>query len=340
MRRRSQLAVFLLFLAGCANNTGFHPAVFPQSGYAGTELIGEPMEINLPLDIYVEGNSICVLAYTPNYWLHIYNKETGKLISEALPVGRGPGEVVNATSMDYNRNERLLYIHSPNLYKSVIYRFDGDGGNAVFADEVQHPQDGIIRQCYLLPDNHFLYEGYLQGEDRFTRFFLYENEGMSSNFIDYPGIEKEEDKYSFMMSRAKSDPMTGRFVSGTLYGAVLECFNLSDGVFDRIGLRLISPPGVDMSGGGMDIRKGSKWGFSSFCLTEDRVYSSFLNSDDINDLSAISVFGWNGKEKARYDTDKNILRIATDPDGPGSLYGIVTDSEMTYTLAKINLPQL
>lgn len=339
MRCKSQLLVLLLILTSCANNTTFHPAVFPKSGHAEIEVIGDAMVINLPLDIYVEGNNICVLAYTPKFWLHIYNRQTGELISEAVPVGRGPGEAINVRSMDYDRDAQLLCIHSPNLNKSVYYRIDGDIGKAIFVDEVQHPQEAIIRDCHLLSGNRFLYEGYLPGEDRFTRFFLYEDGKMIANYIEFPGVEKEEDKYSFMMSRAKSDPRTGKFVSGTLYGAVLECFDLSDDTFDRIGLRLIDPPGVDMSGGGIDIKKGSKWGFSNFCLTEDRIYASFLNSDDVNSFSSVSVFGWDGKEKARYETGSNILRLATNPDNKKSLYGIVCNPEMTYSLARIELPR-
>lgn len=337
MRFRSQLVVALLLLASCKGETKFSPASFPRFGKAEVRLIGEAMETNLPLDLCVDENSICVLAHTPTYWLHIYDRETGQLLSESLPVGRGPGEAVNVMSMDYNREKQVLYVHSPNLHKSVLYRFDGSSGKMIFEGEIQHPQEGVIRHYHLLSDGRFLYEGYMPDDDRFTRFFMYEDGVKTTQYQDYPGIEREEDKYCFLMSNGKSDPESGKFVFGTLYGAVLECFDLSDGVFNRTGLRLLDPPRIDMSAGRMEIKKGTKWGFSTFCPTSKCIYSNYIGSDNENDFSAVSVFGWDGKEKACFETGHNILRMSIDPDRRDSLYVIISSEEQKFSLARVQL---
>lgn len=336
---RSQLRwlIILLFIAGCGNESDFRPASFPKTGAASVRIIGDPIEAGLPLDLCVEGKSICVLAFTPDYWLHLYDRETGELISQALPVGRGPGDAIDVRSMDYDRNNGLLYVHDPNLRKSVRYRFDGDRGAVFFVDEVHHPEDGVIRNYHLLPDGCYLFEGYLSGEDTDTRFFLTESGVLTDQYRDYPGINEEDDKYAFLLSEGKSDPATGRFVFGTLYGAVLECFDLNEGTFKRIGLRLLDPPRIDMSNRNFELAKGTKWGFSTFCLSRDGIFTNYLDNMDARIFTAISVFSWEGKEKARYETGNNILRMAIDPLDENALYGIVSSKEQEFSLARITL---
>ena len=337
MRVKYQLIALLLILAGCREKEGFSPADFPKRSTAEVHFIGGPLEINLPLDLCIEGNSICVLAYTPDYWLHIYDRTSGELLSEAMPSGRGPGEAVNVMSMDYDYIRKLLYVHDPSLGKSVRFRFDGENGQLHYADEISHPDSGVVRQYHLLPDERFLYEGYLQGDDRFTRFFLYDDGLSYAKYSEYPGIEKDEDRFCFLLSGGKSEPVSGKYVSGTLYGAVLECFDLSEGCFKCTGIRLLDPPRMDLGNGGMNKRKGTKWGFSTLCPTKDCIYANYLDNDDANDFSAISVFGWDGREQARYETGHNILRIASDADDNRALYVVAVSGSQEYLLGRIRL---
>lgn len=331
------IILILLVLNACTQENGYKPVSCRDDKAAKIELLGDPMIVGLPVDLCHQGKYLFVLAYTPDHWLHVYDKEFGKLVSKSILVGRGPGEGINFVSMDYRKDEQSIYIYDQALRKTVVYYLDGESGTARFVKEIEHPSEGVIRKCHTLPDGKYLYEGYLQGSDKYTRFTLSDGVDPIDTFSDYPGINNEDDRYAFMLGISKSDADRGLYVCGTLYGAVLECFDLTGNTIKTHSVRLIEPPEMDMSGSVIKAKQGVKFGFAAFCFDGDLIYANYMGSTDAYKFNTIVSFDWNGNEKVKYTADQNILRLCPGEKTGKELYCIVSSPESEFSLAKLIL---
>ena len=335
MWRKFELLICALSLVSCASNHS-DSGVFQKTADAKVTIIGEPLITGVPIDLCVEGDHVFVLAYTPSSWIHVYDLKTGAPVSEALASGRGPGEAVEITSMDYDRAEKTLYLHDMMLRKTLKYKLDGKSGKAEYTGELEHPKQGVINGCHMFKGGTFLYEGYFPEYDRRNRYMLYDGEKVIDTYSEYPGAEDAVSEFAFRLGSSRSDFQSGRFVSGTLFGGVLECFDVSDGSITRSGLQILESPGVEISGG-IGKKADTKWGFSTFCPTKDVIYANYMDNLDETDFTTISTFGWDGQALVRYDTGHNILRICASQKQKNVLYGIVSSEDMEFNLAKIDL---
>ncbi len=299
--------------------------------------IGGPLVLGVPVDLCAEGEYLYVLAYNQDKWLHIYDKKTGDKISEAILVGRGPGEGINLVSMDYLREERNLYLYDMVLRKTLVYHIDDKSSTATFIREIQHPTKGVIRKCHILPDDLFLYEGYLPEYGSETRFTLSDGERVIDIYSTYPGVDNEDDQMAFILGVSKVDSSTGRFVAGTTFGAVLECFDVSSEGIKPIATRLLDLPEMDLSERSIKMKDGSKYGFSTICLSKDYIYTNYLDNSDPTVFKSIATFDWRGREQTKYTMDQNILRLCQDNKKEELFYGIASSPEMVFSLVWFTL---
>lgn len=325
-----------LVLLGCNGNNGKGSAEFRNEKSVSTQAVGDPLVVGVPVDLCVEGDYLFVLAYTPGKWLHIYDKKTGEKVSDAILFGRGPGEAVNLINMDYRREERVLYLFDMVLRKTLVYALDGITGSASYVREISHPTEGVIRKCHVLPDNRFLYEGYLPEYGNETRFTLSDGKKVLDAYSVYPSIEREEDRHAFILGVSRADPESGRFVSGTTFGAVLETFDLSGAGIKPLATRILDLPEMEV-GRTIQMKEGGKYGFSTICVSKKQIYAVYLDSPDANAFRTIATFDWRGRELTKYNMDKNILRMCIENERNGLFYGIASSPEMEFSLVSFTL---
>lgn len=334
--RRYIIVLVTLVLLGCNRNVGSGNAVFQNEKTIISQPIGDPLAVGVPIDLCVEGDYLFVLAYTPDKWMHIYDKKTGEKVSDAIVFGRGPGEGVNIINMDYRRDERCLYLFDMVLRKTLVYLLDGKAATATYVREISHPTEGVIRKCHVLPGNRFLYEGYLPEAGKDTRYTLSDGETSIDTYSEYPGIDNEEDRHAFILGVSKADPETGRFVAGTTFGAVLECFNTSEAGIKPLATRVLDMPEMEV-GRTIQMKEGGRYGFSTICLTKKLIYTNYLNSTDPSVFQTIATFDWRGREQTKYTMDRNILRLCVGDEKTGLFYGIASSPEMEFSLVRFTL---
>ncbi len=337
MRRIIKLLT-LITLVSCARTNEYSPAKFERESTASVELLGESLIMGPPVDLLVEGDYIFVLGHSVSGWVHVFDRTTGELLANKVALGRGPGEGTGFRSMDYDRSTNKLYLSDPRLNKTAIYQLSGVDGSIRFIEEIMLPHGGIKNDCHSFAGGLYLFQGYPDGEDKFTRFYLSDGGNVLDRYTEYPGITQEKDRYAFLLqNQTKSDFATGRFVSGTMYGAVLECFDVSDHKIRRTSLRLLDPPEMELKGNGVVPKEGLKWGFITFCIAGDRIFTNYIDSKDATSFTTISSFDWRGNEHVRYETGHNILRMCEDPASKNALYGIVSTPEQEFYLSRIIL---
>ena len=335
--RKYIIIAFIGLLCGCAKENGYRALSCQNEKNADIQVIGQPLEVGIPVDLCCQDNCLFVLAHSQKYWLHIYDKESGQLLSENIMIGRGPGEGVNFVSMDYRRDEQNLYVFDMVLRKTVVYHLGGISGTARYIREMEHPSEGVIRKCYTLPDGNFLYEGYLAGSDKNVRLTLSDGKSSIESYSEYPGISNEEDKYAFMLGVSKGDPDKGLYVCGTMFGSVLECFDVNENHIQPKSLRLIDPPEMDLSGAGIQAKKGKKYGFMTFCLDGDMIYANYMDTTVPYKFNHIVSFDWKGRERVKYTASQNILRLCPGEKTGKELYCIVSSPSSEFALAKLIL---
>lgn len=170
MNMRRYIVILLsLILVGCGRGSENGKAVFNTVKNVMVQTVGDPLIIGVPVDLCAEGNCLFVIAYDQKSWLHVYDKNSGDKLGEFLKPGRGPGEAIDIASIDYLRDEGNLYLFDMVLRKTIVYHLDGVTGTASFVREIHHPAEGVIRNCHVLSNGRFLYEGYLPGYDKTTR---------------------------------------------------------------------------------------------------------------------------------------------------------------------------
>lgn len=336
---RSSIVVITaaIILSSCGGGIKNGNAAFRSEKKISVSQIGEPLVVGVPVDLLVGDKYLYVLAYTSYNWLHVYDKSTGDMVSEAVIVGRGPGEGMNIVSMDYRYDEHNLYLFDLVLRKTIVYHLDEDAGTVSFVREIHHPADGVIRKCHIMPDGLYLYEGYLSGYGKETRYTLYDGEKVLDSYAVYPGVDNENDQTAFLLGVSKGDASKGRFVAGTTFGAVLECFDVSDGQIKPRVTRMFELPKLEHSGGVIKMTEGGKYGFSTLCLTDRLIYANYLNSADSNVFNKLVTFDWHGREQTMYIMDKNILRFCPEEKQDGVFYGIASSPEMEFSLVRFRL---
>lgn len=336
LMRYSIVVILMWCMVGCSMDTSYRKAAFLEERGTEIQQIGEEMMLGAPIDLCKEGDYLFVLAYSPEYWLHVYDKNTGEKVAEAIRVGRGPGEGANIASMDYFVHEKCLYLFDMVLRKTLVYQIDGDTGNAGFREEIQHPVDGVIRKCHHLDKGKYVYEGFLSGDDTFVRYTLSDAQNELDTYSTYPNLNSMDDRYAFILGVSKALPATGKLVAATMFGAVLECFDVSGSHIDPVAIRLIDKPELDFSTPVIQMKDGKKYGFSTLCLTKDLIYANYIDGTNPNNFRSIVTFNWHGREKMRYTADRNILRICPG-DSPEELFGVSSSPEMEFSLVRIVL---
>ena len=333
--RRYIVLLLSLILVGCGRGSENGKAVFNTVKNVMVQTVGDPLIIGVPVDLCAEGNCLFVIAYDQKSWLHVYDKNSGDKLGEFLKPGRGPGEAIDIASIDYLRDEGNLYLFDMVLRKTIVYHLDGVTGTASFVREIHHPAEGVIRNCHVLSNGRFLYEGYLPGYDKSTRYILYDGKIVLDSYAEYP-VESEDDRLAFVLGVSKGDPNTDMFVAGTTFGAVLECFDVSESDIRPVAIHILDIPVMDTSGSGIRLMEGKKYGFSTICISDNLIYTNYLDSADPTIFRTIATFDMKGRERTKYILDKNVLRLCPGAED-GEFYGITSSPEMEFSLSCFQL---
>ncbi len=328
----------VLVTASCANgNQSYDAPVFPETGKLSCNIISGPLSLGYPVALCGYGNNLLVLASSSDGWIHVYDRVNGESKGHYIKSGRGPGEVLNAVQMDVVGSE--LSIFDELSGKMFLYDIDTLSTQMFsFRQDVGFSQYGKpMRQAWKVQDNVYLAFGQIGvTDDELGRFQLLSEDTVLSVYNVFPTSTDIEQK-TFLSSFYAFSPDRTKFVNGTLFGAILEAFDVSGSEIHLTGQRMIYPPLIEFQSGVVRHKTNMLWGFSSLCASDSRIYSVFINSDNPNKFDNIAVFDWAGHEIACYDVDYDILRIYYTEDSPDRLYAIVIDNH-EYYLAYIDMP--
>lgn len=339
-RMAALVSTIVSLAVSCADaDKSYNAPVFPETGKLSCRIISAPLAMSYPVALCGYGDNLLVLASSADGWIHVYDKENGGHKGSYLIAGRGHGEVLNATQADVTGDELALYDELSG--KMFLYDIDTSAAqmfsykyNMDFSRYVKP-----VRQAWKMRDNTYLAFGQVGVPDNeLGRFQILSEDTVLSDYNVFP-VSSDVEQKTFLSSFYAMSPDRTRFANGTLFGAILETFDISGNEIRQAGLRMIYPPLIEFKSGVVHHTEKMLWGFSSLCASDDMIYSVFINNNTPDRFNHLAVFDWSGNELAYYDVDYDILRICYMEESPDKLYAIVIDNH-EYYLACIDMPDI
>lgn len=341
MRKISLIIIISIsfIVSSCVGSKeAYAPPVFPVVEKLESKRVSDGLVIHFPFDMFVHGNHLFVLALSEDAWLQVYDKNTGKYIDSFVSKGQGPGEVVASTMLCYDAKQDIVSIYDESSMSLLSFKI-GDVPDSLVTfieKKSMNTLSGVVRRAWPLQENSFLIDGQLGGTlGTQKRFQLYSGDKVVSEYNEYP-VKSEEEYLAFLSPIISISPDKKKMAVGTLFGGVLESYDLSKEIKIK-ETRMFYPPIFEFNSGAIRHTGETIWGFSALCATDDKLYTVLIGDKDPNLFNNISVFDWDGNEKIKYQTDCLVLRLCHSAEEPNKLYGIAFSEDKDFYLVSFDL---
>lgn len=289
--------------------------------------------------LYADEEDLYVLTLKDKQWLHVYDKQSGKQVASGIPYGQGPGEITSGVTLSFNSQEQTFDIYDERLRKLFTYRYDKQTHDFSFIDSRSFTsQQGIVRRAWTL-DEHLVLTDAQQGhaDTRKTRFQLYRNDSLVSHYDIFPTTDEQVYPAFVLNSVTSLSPDRKKLATATLFGGILETFNLDHANITPLSTRYFYPPHIQFEGGSIHPTPETIYGFSTICASNERVYAVLIGEKDPNRFNKICVFDWKGQEIAQYHTDCLVFSLSICPSEKNKLYAIAFSREEGFYLVSFDL---
>ena len=308
---------------------------FPEQTMGSFTIISDDLMLYAASDMKMYGEYLVILAQHNDRFLHIYDRRTGDRIARGLHHGRGPGEIMQVFfgfSLDSRNGD--LFVFDPNAGKDVLLNVDSMvRGKHYVVESDRFDNNGVIAYhiVYPLPDESFI-----------TRLLRHERYRMirdGEEIASYPTFPIEDRVLARLMYNhdvVSLSPDGKRMAVGTGFGAILETFDLRDGI-RNISTSYFIEPKVDIKSD--DIfwpTEETINGFGTIYAGNDLVYTTFGGTSEPGFPKKIAIFDWYGNPVRLITTDSNIFRICVD-EADGTLYALIIDEHEELILARMDI---
>lgn len=335
---RLKLFAFIMIggflLSGCIKRDKkehYKTPVFPRKEVVSFDIVTDSLILPVLVhDIaYKDGRLLLLYGYEMQ-WLHIYNLQERKLEKSLISVGRGPQEMLYANTFSVNPSKNTLNLFDYQQRKLLSLDCDSIFNNNVVIKE------RIFKDAYfkVIPkeDNYITYFTYdPRFDDRIVRFFLQSAwEETLASFNEYPVSDSSLASAIYTVYSLDISPDQTKMASATLYGGILECFDISQDQFEKINTLYVSEPFLK---GGKDLLDWDKtlYCFGDLWTTNELIYAAYGAKDNKTLTSRIAVFDWKGNPLKLYETDHVIQRFCID-EKENVVYAIIEAKEGRSTI--------
>ena len=325
-------AMLIVSLCSCSSAKTYNEPQFIEEHEITGKCLSDDLMISYAYDIAVDSRYIYILALSEGKWLHVYDKHDGRYLGSNVHAGQGPGEIHTALSLMVDGDNLQIYDQSQKKLFNYSVKSEDDSLQVSFVDDVSFSScNGIARRAWEL-GGQYLVDGQLGVEKTGQkRFQLYDGNSVVSQYNDFP-VENEDMKKAFLSPNVCFSPSKNKMATGTLYGGVLETFDLSSTSISLSGVYRFYEPLVSFKAGELVPATDMKYGFSAMCATDDVIYSVLIGDSDPDNLYNISIFDWNGKGLAQYKTDRQIFKLSCYSGTPSELYALTYSRSEGFSL--------
>ncbi len=299
------------------------------------------------VDMYLAGDYLAVAYITRDTRCALFDKQ-GKQVADFCPTGKGPGEAFIVTSVDQGDREGELWAYDPQFQKRLTFRLD-----SVVAGRRTASEEALRKEQADVPMNHvdgirrirdgLLFSGGngIISPMRPERFVTTDRQGrMTGRYGEVPYSDDTiEMKVAFMNPQWTVSPDGTKMANGSLFGSILEIFDLTEGIRLRDRSYFIEPDFPHNEVGTITSFENLVFGFGAMTSSDDRIYAAYTGTADPKGMKYIAVFDWDGKLRKLYKTDSRIRALSIDPAAGGVLYAAVMDDAGEFRLVRYDLPE-
>lgn len=337
---------FILCCMSCRQRAeiNYSNSIVPEKTISLTgETIDTDFLFGWPRDIFVMDSVLIIHdSQTGEYSFHIFDKATGKHLTDFGRRGRGPGEVLNVASVNCIGDTLVVYdtgIKQIKEYK-ISELLSGRNG-CVFECSIAGTAENLVMQILPAGNGNYI----LSGNDCRMRFGLWDRKDnrMVCKNTFYPNYEKDDEinwSISNYAAQARYNHSNHKLVAATYIGGVLEICDVMDSKIENSSIKYF----YDYKD--YRIAQGAvpKWvtladktqiGFQYIALTGNYIFGLVWGSRsmDIEKSSPdIFRFDYRGKPIAKYILGDRVITFSVDNDN--CFYGMSYDEDGEWRLKK------
>jgi hypothetical protein len=182
-------------------------------------------------------------------------------------------------------------------------------------------------------ENKIFHKGFYQMNVSGERFILAKGDEIIDAYYEYP-VEDPVLKFNLgVHSTLSISPDNKKMVIGTMFGAILEGFDLSSGKICSMWTNYYKEPFLSESAEMLDYDKSGS-GFGDVYATKECIYTLYGENSD-SARKDIAIFDWNGTPLHLIKIGSNLMRLCVDEQN-NMLY-TVTLTDGVFNLARLQL---
>ena len=313
----------------------------PEECKIAASVINDRYMFNYPQDILVMDSLLIVQdSDGMKTAFHVFDKTTGRHLTDFGFRGRGPGETFNISSA--NLYDGTLYVYDATLRKLVLYDIhEALAGNRCWTEvPIDDVAPNMVLQVVPAGDGRLI----LCGNDGRMRFGLWrmssdEMEAMVNEYPPYSEDEEADFAISCYSASVKFSETENKLVSGTYIGAVMEIYDVTPNGIRKTFSGYYHRPRFEYAHGAVPRwvvpGKDTVIGFQDISLTASGIYGLIWGVRTLSPdgpVPELIRFGYDGTPECRYMVPDIMTAFAVDRNG--DIYGMALNDDMEFNIRK------
>ena len=339
----SWLCILLISCNDRQTKLSFQPLPVENTSYIKGTVLCDSLLMKLVGDIDYYDSCLIVSAYSEGYFMHCYDRNTGKFIQHRFAKGRGPGEILAMSSINLNRNSGKMSFFDPVASKK--YEYELDSILTTYTGEGRLMKNALRN---VMPLNDYFLAGMGAGKDtdgHYRRLHLMREDSVIFRYWDYPlwgnGIKKQIALFYCYTGQLEVAPDRKHFVVTTSLGAILEIFSATRDSIHLETTKGFIEPIFDLHQNQVyPLPNQTIWGFHDLYPTDRYIYTLYSgNTEGSKNPVNIAVFDWQGNLVKFYRTSFPLKRLCVDEQNK-ELFAVGLNADYETVIIKFKLDLL
>ncbi len=335
----------------CSSNTSlYNPPKFKNTHTGEFETVSGDLYFRNAADLFIYESYAIIVGYSEDCYLHIYDKNNGRLLKRAIHKGRGPYELAtNPNFVEFDSASGILTIPNNSKGVKITCSINGivkDDPDAICEEFSSH--NNFVQNYFRTADNNTLcmynYSPATKDTANICRFRIDNAQGETlSKYTNYPHPYGENTflrwtfynpgNYSFCYSPDKE-----KFATGISRGAILETFSVSGNDITPLSVSHFIDPELNETTEEVNYILG----FIDMAATDKHLYAVYDGSNYVIGSSFYEIgqnlvqFNWKGEPLQKINMGVRMEKIYIDTTS-NTLYALIKSENMECVLAKYKM---
>lgn len=340
---RNNFIITTLLLAGfisCKQEISYQAPTFAEQHPVKVKVLNDQYLFRFAYQPLVYDSLLIVGDMNESANICIFNRYSGQLVKAFGPTGNGPGELVTPTAYSLDYDNGYLYVcdyGQRSVFEYDLKNWDHKTLPTTKKIHLNSPL-GDCSQIIHLKDSLFI------AKNLFNRFIVGTQGTFSQKILsptpDPTHFPTDKDWYALTNSYScdVASPSGHKFASATLFGGILEIYNVNGNQLSSPTYHYFYEPILDKNDIVYRPNQETIYGFCHLSASDKYLYATVHGKKDPKNLpSSILKFDWDGNPIAEYTCDNISISSFTVDEKAQLIYVIAYNSEYEQILGVIPL---